>query len=425
MTLPLHDLVEYARDHAPFFRDLYRDLPRSGWTLTDLPLIDPANYWQQSQPLENWPVLTGPINGGHVFKTGGSTSEGRLSVFSCDEWRAFVRAFGQGLAQQLQPGDRVANLFFAGDLYTSLLFIHGALSYSPVPVVEYPFTCSVDDQALADAVVSLGINVLAGVPVQLLRFASTLQQLDQSMPNIERLLYGGESLFTEQLTLLSTVFPNARIGSIGCASVDAGLIGAAAPDCCHGEHRVFDTETIVEIIDESSGQPITVPGQNGLLVVTNLQRCLMPVIRYPTGDMACWCEAPGKPHCKFVLQGRAGSAHRVRVSTLSLFPDQIAHLLQQQAGILAWQLLLSRQDGIDKIKLLLARDQSSTLSTSTVSIHQALLAAQPAIAKLCCQGGLYVEVVDCALENMLTHPRSGKLMRVVDHRGYCVEEKAA
>ncbi|WP_445496244.1 phenylacetate--CoA ligase family protein [Photorhabdus sp. SF281] len=423
MTLSLHDLVEYARNHAPFFRDLYCDLPRSGWTLTDLPLIDPTDYWQQSQPLANWPVLTGPINGGHVFKTGGSTSEGRMSVFSCNEWRAFVRAFGQGLAQQLQPGDRVANLFFAGDLYTSLLFIHGALSYSPVPVVEFPFTCSVDDRALADAIVSLGINVLAGVPAQLLRFASTLQQSGQTMPGIERLLYGGESLFPEQLTLLGHVFPHARIGSIGCASVDAGLIGAASPDCGHGEHRVFDTDTMIEIIDESSGQPITVSGQNGMLVVTNLQRRLMPVIRYPTGDLACWCEEPGRPRRKFALQGRAGSAHRVRVGTLSLFPDHIAHLLRQQEGILAWQLLLSRQDGIDKIKLLLASD-SSPMPLATV-VHQALLAAQPAMAKLCCQGLLHVEVTYCALENMVTHPRSGKLMRVVDHRGYRAEEKAA
>ncbi|MDE9481559.1 phenylacetate--CoA ligase family protein [Xenorhabdus bovienii] len=423
MTLSLHDLVEYARHHAPFFRDLYSNLPQSGWALTDLPLIDPAAYWQQSQPLENWPVLTGPINSGHIFKTGGSTSEGRLSVFSRSEWQAFVRSFGQGLAQQLQSGDRVANLFFAGDLYTSLLFIHGALSHSPVPVVEYPFTCSVDDQALADAIVSLGINVLAGVPVQLLRFASTLQLSGQFMPNIDRLLYGGESLFPEQLALLNIVFPNARIGSIGCASVDAGLIGAASPDCHHGEHRVFDEDSIVEIIDESNGQPITESGRNGMLVVTNLQRRLMPVIRYPTGDLACWCEEPGRLNRKFALQGRAGSAHRIRVSTLSLFPDQIARLLQQQKGILAWQLLLSRQDGIDKIKLLLASD--SPQMPSTASIHQALVTAQPAMAELCSQGVLQVEVASCALENMVTHPRSGKLIRVVDHRCYNAEEKTA
>lgn len=423
MTLSLHDLVEYVRNHSPFFRDLYRDLPRSGWELIDLPLINPADYWQQSQSLENWPVLTGPVNGGHVFKTGGSTSDGRLSVFSCSEWRAFIRAFGQGIAQQLQPGDRFANLFFSGDLYTGLLFIHGALSYSPVPVVEYPFTSSVDDRILTDAIINLNINVLAGMPVQLLRFASALQQRGQSMPGVERLLYGGESLFPEQLTLLNQVFPNARIGSVGCASVDAGLIGAASPDCCYGEHRVFDTETIIEIVDEANGQPITEPGQNGLLVVTNLQRRLMPIIRYPTGDMACWCEAPGQPRRKFALQGRAGSAHRIRVGSLSIFPDHIARLLRQQAGVLAWQLLLSRQNGMDNIQLLLAGN--SSLMPSATSMRQALLKDQPAMAKLCDQGFLHVEVTYCALENMVTHPRSGKLVRVVDNRGYSAEEKAA
>ena len=171
-------------------------------------------------------MLSGPLADGHVFKTGGSTSDGKLSVFRRDEWQAFVRAFGQGLGRQLLPGDRVANLFFAGDLYTSLLFIHGALSHSPAPVVEFPFTCNVEDAALADAIDTLDINVLAGVPVQLVRFASWLQQA-AALTGVRCLLYGGESLFAEQLALLGRVFPNARIGSIGCASVDAGLIGAA------------------------------------------------------------------------------------------------------------------------------------------------------------------------------------------------------
>ncbi|MFC4491142.1 phenylacetate--CoA ligase family protein [Chromobacterium aquaticum] len=420
MDVRLRRLVEHARAHSPFFTALYRELP-ADWTLSDLPLIEPADYWRQCQPLEDWPVLSGPLADGHVFKTGGSTSDGKLSVFRRDEWQAFVRAFGQGLGRQLLPGDRVANLFFAGDLYTSLLFIHGALSHSPAPVVEFPFTCNVEDAALADAIDTLDINVLAGVPVQLVRFASWLQQAGRALTGVRCLLYGGESLFAEQLALLGRVFPNARIGSIGCASVDAGLIGAAGPDCAQGEHRVFDADTIVEIIDEASGLPITEPDRKGLLVVSNLQRRLMPVIRYPTGDLACWREPAGRPERKFALQGRASRGHRVRVCTLSLFPDELDPLLRGQDGVLAWQLLVGRRDGVDTLSLRVASEYAP--APAAEPLRERLLTAQPALAELCRQGLLRLDVAYCAPEAMLTHPRSGKLMRVVDQRAY--EEVAA
>ncbi|WP_047243133.1 phenylacetate--CoA ligase family protein [Chromobacterium subtsugae] len=417
MNPKLKSLVDHARRHSPFYRQLYRALPAEGWRLSDLPPADPDHYWRGSQTLRDWPVLTAPLDDGHVFKTGGSTSEGKLSVFSRAEWQAFVQAFGGGVARQLRAGDRVANLFFAGDLYTSLLFIHGALSRAPLPLVEFPFTCNVDDAVLADAIRRYEINALTGVPAQLLRFAHHLAHAGQTLAGVDTVLYGGESLFGEQLALLKQAFPQARIASVGCASVDAGLIGYAEPGCRHGEHRVFDDDSLVEILDEASGEPISETGRCGVLTLTNLQRRLMPVIRYPTGDLACWREPPG-PARKFALQGRAGQGHRVRVGTLSLFPAQLAPLLERHAELLAWQLAIERRDGRDALSLLLA----SRRQLDCAALRQDLLAAQPAIAALCAAGQLRLDIVQTSPERMRTHPRSGKLMRVVDLRDYQAEE---
>ena len=57
--------------------------------------------------------------------------------------------------------------------------MHGALSHSPVPILEFPFTCMVDDQILIDAIITHRINVLAGIPIQLVRFANQLKILDK------------------------------------------------------------------------------------------------------------------------------------------------------------------------------------------------------------------------------------------------------
>ncbi|KMJ46468.1 AMP-dependent synthetase [Xenorhabdus khoisanae] len=407
----LIDLLHHAREHSAYYKALYQSVPEN-WTLKDLPLVEPSDYWAHSNDLQTWPVLTAPLAGGHVYKTGGSTSDGRLSVFSQQEWKAFIHAFGQGIARQLKTGDRVANLFFAGDLYTSFIFIHGALSNSPLPILEYPFTCKVEDDLLVNNIQLHNINVLAGVPVQLIRLAHYLKDVGQTLPMVETILYGGESLFDSQTAIIQQVFPNARLGSIGCASVDAGLIGFADPECQQGEHRVFEEDTIIEIVDEITHQPITAPGKCGLLVVTNLQRKLMPVIRYPTGDMACWCE-PEQMHRKFALQGRANQGYRIRFGTLSLFPDDLATQLSQQTELLAWQLELSQQAGEDKIRLLVASLQTVDID----KIRHRVLTAFPNLAKANIHQSL-LEIVQTNIDGMYTHPRSGKLQRVVDLRSY-------
>lgn len=407
----LMDLLHHAREHSAYYRERYQSIP-DNWVLEDLPLVEPNHYWEHSNDLPTWPVLTAPLEGGHVFKTGGSTSDGRLSVFSQQEWKAFIHSFGQGIARQLKAGDRVANLFFAGDLYTSFIFIHGALSNAPIPILEFPFTCKVEDELLINNIRLHNINVLAGVPVQLIRLAHYLKEMGQTLPMVETILYGGESLFDSQVAIIRQVFPHARLGSIGCASVDAGLIGFADPDCKQGEHRVFSDETIIEIVDEITHQPIIESGKRGLLVVTNLQRQLMPVIRYPTGDMACWCE-PEQPGRKFALQGRANQGYRIRFGILSLFPDDLATQLSQQTELLAWQLELSQKAGQDQIRLLVASLQTVDIDR----IRHRVMAAFPGLKEACIHQNM-LEIVQTNVDSMYTHPRSGKLQRVVDLRRY-------
>jgi phenylacetate-CoA ligase len=420
MTLLIEQLVQYARQNSPFYAALYRDIPRSGWQLRDLPLIDPALYWQQSQTLSSWPVLTGPIIDGHVFKTGGSTGNGKLSVYSREEWRDFVRVFGQGMGSQLNPGDRVANLFFAGDLYTSFLFIHGALAHSPVPVCEYPFTGAVETTLLAQAIETHQINVLAGVPAQLLCFVSQLLERGQVLNSVTLVLYGGESLFEEQLSMLSLALPNARYASVGCASVDAGLIGASTPDCLLGEHHVFDGDALVEIIDETTGEPIEAVGQTGVLVVTNLQRRLMPLIRYPTGDLAVWCEPTDTKQRKFALRGRASQGYRVRLGTLSLFPEEIGGIVKAHLGPASWQLLLARAEGMDRLTLRVAPDGGLSNAVKG-ALYTALLEKYPTMNTLSQSDLLRVDIACHTAHNLTFHPRSGKLLRVVDQRSYVVQ----
>ncbi len=350
-TPELDPLLAFARERSAYYAAHWQHVAAQNTQFAQLPVVDPQQYWHASQSLEDWPVLTSAVERALVFKTGGSTGAGKLSVYTREEWQALVRDFGSQLGQQLNRGDRLANLFFVGDLYASFIFIHDALAHEGAGVIEYPFTGDVDPAVLAGAIRQYRINVLAGVPAQLLTFASELERQSQQLTEVQTVLYGGESLFAGQVQRLQGVFPNARIASIGYASVDAGFIGASTRDCALGEHRMLPGHSLLEIVDEHTGEVIDECERIGRLVMTNLTRRLMPLIRYPVGDLACWREPATAAMRKFALMGRSGSSQRVRVGSLTLLIDEIERMVQRTTGSEDWQLSISQSASVDVVTL--------------------------------------------------------------------------
>lgn len=417
----LEQLIPYIRQHSSFYSRHLEHLPAQSITLKDLPLTNVADYWIGSNDLSRWPVLTGHVDNALVFKTGGSTSQGKLAIYSYMEWQAFVSTFGAGISSQLNDGDRVANLFFSGDLYASFLFIHDSLAHVGRSISEFPFTGDVALDVLADAIARHRINVLAGVPAQLLQLSAYLAQHQRVLCGVETLLYGGESLFAPQLAILGEVFPSARIASIGYASVDAGLIGASDRDCALGEHRVFEPQTLLEIVDEDTGEVIEECDRTGLLVLTNLTRRLMPLLRYPVGDRACWREPAATPMRKFALKGRSAHSQRIRVGVLSLFTEEIHEIVQHAARSEQWQLLIEQVGHKDLLSLMwVPEPQLQTVEPARRALREALLAHYPAIDDLSREGLLELRVLACATTDLKLHPRSGKQLRVLDLRVYDV-----
>ncbi|WP_339465771.1 MULTISPECIES: AMP-binding protein [unclassified Pseudomonas] len=419
ITQELNKLVSFVRLHSSYYARLYQNVAQHLTTLEELPLVDPTAYWQTSQNINQWPVLTAAVESALVFKTGGTTTAGKLSVFTRKEWQTFVSDFGSFLTTQLNSGDRFANLFFVGDLYASFIFIHDALAHEIAGVTEFPFTGNVDSAVLADSIVQHQINVLAGVPAHLLTFANWLESQSRTLDGVETLLYGGESLFSGQLQTLRRVFPNARIASIGYASVDAGLIGGTARDCALGEHRMLEQHSVLEILDEHTGKVIDDCGRTGRLVITNLTRYLMPLIRYPVGDLACWQEPDKTPMRKFALMGRCANSQRVRVGILTLMMDDIDAIVQPITGSHDWQLVIDQSASRDVLNLKWLPDAPDReTARKNTTLRAALVRRYPLIEQLAADHLLDLHVVDCTADDLIRHPRSGKRQRIADLRRY-------
>lgn len=414
--LSLYELVNFAKTNSEFYRDLYHQVDLSHLKIEDLPLTELKEFWKSNQ-IKNNRVLTSPMTDAIVFKSGGTTGNPKFSVFSRQEWALFTSYFGKGMEKKaITPGDRIANLFYAGDLYSSFLFIHGSLERANQPSVNYPISGHVDYKHLAKLIQDHSINVLVGVPTTILNYAENFRKNNIQLPSVNKVAFGGESLYPDQRLFLKQVFPGVEIVSIGYASVDGGLLGYADESCEAEEHRCFSEATIMELIDDN-GKVINEVEKPGELYLTNLTRSLMPIIRYPAGDRAVWKEVPG-PNRKYKLLGRSEEA--ARVGPVSIYVEDISRILrkfQKPLGLQAFQMILEHNDSKDSLILRIAGTQGNSNPQLLQQILNDLHAERPTLLELTNKNFInptQVEIV--SFDQLETNPRTGKLKRVVDKR---------
>ncbi|MYW18568.1 phenylacetate--CoA ligase family protein, partial [Streptomyces sp. SID2955] len=362
-------------------------------------------------------LLTAPLDEAVVFRSGGTTGSPKFSYYTRTEWREFTTAFGAGLVRAgLRPGHRVADLFYAGDLYASFTFVLDSLHHSPVANVRLPLGGAAPLESTVATLEEFAVQVVAGTPTTLCSLAEHLTAAGRSLPDVELLFFGGECLFGDQLPLLSAAFPNARPRSLGYASVDAGLLGEAVPGEDPRVHRAFTPYTVVEILGDDTGLPVEAPGVPGRLVVTDLRRRLMPVIRYPAGDRAEWVD---RDSGVFRILGRAEEG--VRVGPVSLYTEDahdIVRAVDASGEVTGLQLIVQRRDGRDGLRLRLAvADPAQGYEGLGESVVAALLAERPLYATATAAGHVNPLTVEWVRHrDLVVNSRSGKLVRVVDER---------
>lgn len=445
------EVVQFARRNSSYYRDLYRHLPETISSIEQLPIIDSGSFWEANS-LEHNQILT-TANGkfpvdGVVFKSGGTTGAPKFSVFSKLEWEIFTKEFGRNLAElELESGDRVGNLFYAGELYASFLFITKSIENSERSLLHFPLAGHAAVESNLKAIGDLSINVLAGVPTSIVSYATFILQnpeddrVKKARGTVKKIFFGGEGLFEDQFYLLLRAFPNLEvINSIGYASVDAGHLGLSFNRQINlkndrafnpgrlSTHRVFKPSTIVEIVDPDSGEVIRGPGKTGRLIYTNLARTVMPIIRYPVGDMAKWV----KPGEEFIIEGRSGEG--VRLGPVSILLEELRAILfsasvQKFLGdnsVLGQQWIVDRflnpntqisADGL-VLKLALTTTLSSDGHRQLESIVRKELHQSRAMFKESVSKGLISDLMLelCTFEKLEKNPRTGKMKVIIDRR---------
>lgn len=403
------ELAQFAREHSPFYCELYGKKRFESWE--DIPILAQESFWEHNQFAASR-VLTGASEG-MIFRSGGTTGSPKFSIFTMSEWEAFTSEFAAGMDQAgFADGDSVANLFYAGDLYASFLFINKSIEKMQTKVSSLPVGGHLPLESMIECLKAYRADVICGVPTTLMNIRAAS---DGPLPMVKKIFYGGESLFDDQFELLRETFPNARFSSIGYASVDGGHLGHSVGTDPRGVHRVFSKTSLMEIIDEETSEVITTPNQPGKLVYTNLIRSLMPIIRYPVGDSASWLT--GHVGERFQLLGRTDEGARLGPVTFNR-DDFVAILkkLDITASVLGFQFEIDRIKGLDRLSIKMALSTPGTIGLSEI-IECTLLSERVMLAKSI-EAGIIAspQIILTELENLAVNKRTGKLKLVIDKR---------
>lgn len=348
------------------------------------------------------------------FKSGGSTGEPKISVFTYADYKTQMRCAAEGLyAAGLDPvGDRCMNLFFGGGLYGGFLSFFSVLE--ALHAKQFPMAAHHELDVVIDTIIKFKVNVLLGMPSYLLQlFTKGGQRLAQAGV-VKKVFYGGEHFTSSQKKYLKQEFGVEVIRSASYGSVDAGPLGYQCAHCEGSVHHLNHELQSLEIMKLDRDLPVE-ENEIGRLLFTSKVRQGQNLTRYEIGDLGRWvlqdC-ACGRRGARFELLGRHGDVFRVGGSYLNarkwekILSEDLAYRGE-------FQIVLTKESLQDHVEL---RFQE-TPSLPGLFVVEALLSGDPDLRELVRIDKVLTVIATNTAPNAFERTAgSGKLIRVLDRR---------
>ncbi|MBQ4068774.1 MAG: phenylacetate--CoA ligase family protein [Lachnospiraceae bacterium] len=410
----LNEIIKHARTNSPYYKELYRDIPENA-TLEELPLINQSDFWDNCDK-HGGKVATFTQHDGQVFKSGGTTGEPKYSLYSAEEWQTMCEYSGAVLAKGgLKNGSKIANLFYAGGMYASFLYTYSMLYFAPAKTIMYNISGNGSIEEMTKTILEHQINCIAGLPSIINQIISYINENNLTGFTVDTIYFAGETLYPDQRERICKTFGREiEFRSVFYASNDGGPIGYFTKDCGYNEHRTLSDLTIIELIDPDTGEVIHEMNRPGAIYITSLFKTLIPLIRYPAGDLGEYTEPEGIPDRKFRLLGRAQTS--AKAGYVSISPQDIADVLKiASIDYEAYQIIVTH-DIKDKFTFKIA--VSDTNNVNTEKFIEILYEQRPLLKDAVDADDVIApEIIWCSTSELEYNQRTGKLKTIIDKRG--------
>ncbi|GAB4275916.1 MAG: hypothetical protein Kow0029_17390 [Candidatus Rifleibacteriota bacterium] len=375
-----------------------------------LPLLDRETFYRNSPP-ESYDILTGSMTNAYVYASGGTTGNPKFTLYSNSEYRYVTDVLtdiyrNAGLCET----DRVANLFIAGNLWTSFNVAGRALEN--LGCLNLPIGGGSDMENILKYLKLFRVNAIVGLPSIIIKIAEEIQRRRLDL-RIEKILYGGEHLRPQTVEFLKKSIGVTSVRSAGYACVDTGPIGWQCDFLEGSVHHVLEQYCYAEILDPGTLKPVE-NDQPGEIVATNLDRVLMPVIRYRTGDLGKWVDIRSCP-CGFTgksfeLLGRCDDL--LVIGGINLMPVDIAAGLSNLPVGQSFQIVARSSSGKDKLLLRLEADEK----LPDEKVVESLKKGSYKIAESLNENWMNIEIEWYEPGKIKRNERTGKIKTVIDER---------
>ncbi|HCC49136.1 MAG TPA: hypothetical protein DEQ38_13625 [Elusimicrobia bacterium] len=323
----ISELVDYARSRSPFYKRHFKDVPRIV-TVADFQKVP---FLEKHHVLENTPpdsadLLTSKVRRGIFFASGGSTGQPKYVFYDQHEYDHTCRMLASSMeAAGLGEKDIIANLFVAGNLWSSWLSVEKAIAYTKA--ISVPVGSNLPLENIAGYLHDFKVTAVVGLPSFLVKMAEFARANPKYKIPLRHIFYGGEYVGEEMVKFFKSVFPGVDVRSAGYATADAGVLGFQCPSCVKGQHHLFAFSQFIEFVNQDTMEPVK-KGEIGELVVTGLSKKHMPIIRYRVGDLGRWILKPcacARKEPLFEILGRCDD--RIHVGGAHLFVNDIQEAL--------------------------------------------------------------------------------------------------
>ena len=177
-------------------------------------------------------------------------------------------------------------------------------------------------------ITDFGTTALHAIPSYAVRLAEVFQEegIDPTATSLRRLVIGAEPHTDEQRRKIERMLNVKAYNSFGMTEMNGPGVGFECTEQ-NGMH-IWEDCYLIEIIDPETGDPVP-EGEIGEMVLTTLDREMMPLIRYRTRDLTrilpgeCPC---GRTHVRIDrIKGRSDDMFIIK--GVNIFPMQVEKIL--------------------------------------------------------------------------------------------------
>ena len=203
--------------------------------------------------------------------------------------------------------------------------------------------------ARADLLTASEAGILCCTPTYAIRLGEQLQAIEKTT-SVRKLIVAGEpgGSLPEVRSRIEALWPGARVYDHH-GMTEIGPVTAPCPSGA-SDLRALEEDYLVEVLQPESHQPVA-PGEVGELILTNLGRAAMPLLRYRTGDLVKLLpRVEGAADVRRFVGFEGGILARqddmTVVRGVNLYPSSVDRVVRRFEAVEEYRVRLSGQRGM-------------------------------------------------------------------------------